>query len=110
MSDETPSLEEIRTNLSRKTVKHDGMDVMECKDYFTNIHGDKFSGISKTISKEQYSEMDLFVRKNGLEAKDYKIYSGLAYGMSIEECAEYYLDELKPHHPIIIKNRGKGYK
>ena len=96
------TLAEIKTQLDTKSV-----DGLKCGDgYQTGIYCDKITAQRQTKpSKEILAEMDEFVIANGLEAKDYRIYQGLGFGLTCEESIERYLDLQKKLHPVILKNR-----
>tara|TARA_R110000824_G_scaffold76743_4_gene194392 strand:+ start:1952 stop:2284 length:333 start_codon:yes stop_codon:yes gene_type:complete len=77
-------------------------------EYQVGIHNEKMGAPSHTPSKEQVEEVTTFMKANGLGAKDYKLYSGLIYNFTLEQCVEYFLDRKKPLHPVIYdKTYGK---
>ena len=96
------TLEEMKSQLDTKS--HGDL---KCSDHYqTGIYCDRISFYNRRKpTRAELAEMDDFVKANGLEAKDYRIYEGLGFGLSVEESIERYLDQKRPLHPVILKNR-----
>ena len=105
-------LEDLKAAFDAKSIYCETLDKTyepaEHESYQTGVHRDKVAARSfRVATAEQYKEIDEFVEANGLGAKDYKIYQGLSYGLTLEECVEMWLDGQKPFHPLITKHRKR---
>ena len=74
------TLEEMKSQLDTKS--HGDL---KCSDHYqTGIYCDRISFYNRRKpTRAELAEMDDFVKANGLEAKDYRIYEGLGFGLSV---------------------------